>query len=141
MLTPAQQELASWLVQHERAVDGHRKPDGLLEPTEQVLRRMSPGVTALVTTAGYRALLARALHVARTQFPALEGVQVGYGDAFLDASAASGAALDEGFVALVGTVIALLVTFIGEDLTSNLIRRAWPDAPLLRAESAPGGRP
>jgi hypothetical protein len=102
---------------------------------------MSPGVTALVTTAGYRALLARALHLARTQFPSLEGVQVSDGDAFLEAPpAVIAAAIDEAFVALVGTVIALLVTFVGDDLTSNLIRAAWPDAPLLQPESGPGGK-
>lgn len=136
MLTRAQQELAGWLLQHERAVDGHHKPGGPLEPTEQVLRRLSPGVTALVTTAGYRALLARALHLARAQFPSLEGVQVTNGDAFLDASPASAAAIDEGAVALVGSVIALLVTFVGDDLTGNLIRGAWPDAPLRQPNPA-----
>jgi hypothetical protein len=69
-------------------------------------------------------------------------VQVSNGDAFLETSpAVITATSDEGFVALVGTVIALLVTFVGDDLTSNLIRGAWPDAPLRRAEPGSGGRP
>jgi hypothetical protein len=142
VLTPAQQDLAGWLLQHERAVDGHHTPDGPLGPTEQVLRKLSPGVTALVTTAGYRALLARALHLARARFPSLEGVQVSNEGTFLEASpAVIAAAVDESLAALIGTVIALLVTFVGDDLTSSLIRGAWPDAPLRHAEPGSGGKP
>lgn len=138
--TPAQQELAGWLWQHERAVDGHHKPGGPLEPTEQVLRRLSPGVTALVTTAGYRALLSRALRLARTEFPLLDGVAVGTVGAYIDGRRVAGAGVSEdSVVAFIGALIGLLATFIGDDLTDNLIRDTWPEAPLRGTASGSGG--
>jgi hypothetical protein len=107
-----------------------------------VLRRLSPGVTALVTTAGYRALLARALHVTRAQFPFFEGVQLSTGDAFIEGpQVALGEPNDIGLAEFVGNLIALLATFIGDDLTNKLIRRAWPDAPLERTGPGSGGKP
>jgi hypothetical protein len=140
-LTPERQELARWLLQHERTAEAHEKADGPLELTEHVLRRLAPGVTALVTTTGYRALLARALHVTRAQFPFLEGVHVSTGDAFVEGPpVAGGGAIDESFAALIGSLVALLATFIGDDLTNSLIRGAWPDAPLRPAEPGSGGR-
>jgi hypothetical protein len=140
VLTPAQQELARWLLQHERVVDAHHHLGGPLEPTESVLRRLHPGVTALVTTTGYRALLARALHLTRPRFPFLESVQVSDGDAFIEGPrVVGGERIDEGLEALIGSLLALLVSFIGDDLTNNLIRAAWPDAPLRRAGPGSGG--
>lgn len=135
------QELARWLLQHESVVDAH-KLGSPLEPSENVLRRLSPGVTALVTTAGYRALIARALHLTRPRFPFLESVQVSEGDAFIEGPrVVGGEAIDEISEAIISTLIALLVTFIGDDLTNNLIRTTWPDAPLRHAEGGSGGRP
>jgi hypothetical protein len=142
MLTPAQQELARWLLQHEQAGEAHHMPDGPLEPTERVLRRLAPGVTALVTTAGYRALLARALHVSKAQFPFFAGVQLSAGDAFIEGPRVMpGEPNDIGLAEFIGNLIALLATFIGDDLTNNLIRGAWTDAPLERTGPGPGGKP
>jgi hypothetical protein len=140
-MAPVQRDLARWLLQHERAVGAHGKPSEPLLPTAQVLRKLSPGVTALVTTAGYRALIARALHLTRPRFPFLKSVVVSDGDAFIEAPRVTdGEDVDESSAALLGSLLALLVSFIGDDLTSNLIRGAWPDAPLRRAEPGSGGR-
>jgi hypothetical protein len=141
VLTPAQQELAQWLLRHEGSADSGG-PGGPLDSTERVLRRLSPGVTALVTTAGYRALLARALHVTKVRFPFLEGVQLSSGDAFIDGPrVVPGEPNDIGLAEFIGNLIALLATFIGDDLTNRLIRGAWPDAPLERTGPGPGGKP
>ena len=37
-----------------------------------------------------------------------------------------------GFVAVLGTLIALLVSFIGEDLTSRVLRDVWPELPMVQ---------
>jgi hypothetical protein len=141
VLTPAKQELAQWLLRHESSAEAGR-PGGPLDSTEQVLRRLSPGVTALVTTAGYRALLARALHVTKAQFPFFAGVHLSTGDAFIEGpQVVPGEPNDIGFAEFVGNLITLLATFIGDDLTNNLIRRAWPDAPLERTGPGLGGKP
>lgn len=140
VLGPARHELAHWLLQHEGAADAHRTPSGPFEPTQHVLRRLSPAVTRLVTTVGYRALLARALDLTRGRFPLLESVNVGSGDAFIEAPLGMDArAIDDSLVGFIGTLITLLATFIGDDLTDNLIRDTWPDAPLQRTASRSGG--
>jgi hypothetical protein len=67
-------------------------------------------------------------------------VQVNDGDAFIEGPrVVGGERIDEGLEALIGSLLALLVSFIGDDLTNNLIRAAWPDAPLRRAGPGSGG--
>ena len=140
VMTPAHQQLARWLVRRARNVDAHQKPDAQIDLAELVVGKLSPRVTVLVTEAGYRALLTRALHLARAEFPLLDGVQIGIPGAYIDgARVEGGGASEDSFVALIGTLIALLATFIGDDLTDNLIRDAWPDAPLQRTAPGSGG--
>jgi hypothetical protein len=140
VLTQAQQELAQWLL-HQEGAHAHESADPV-GPTQQVLRRLSPGVTALVTAEGYRALLARALHLTKTRFPFLEGVQLSNADTFIEAPGlAQENPIEVSLAEFIGHLIALLATFIGDDLTNNLIRGAWPDAPLQRSEPRSGGKP
>jgi|GEM_PF-2668467 len=140
VLTPAHQQLARWLVERERKVDVHQRSDAQVDPAELVVAKLSPQVAVLVTEAGYRALLSRALHLARAEFPLLDGVQVGTVGAYIDGPrAVGGAAGEDSVIALIGTLIGLLATFIGADLTDNLIRGAWPEAPLQRTTSDSGG--
>ncbi len=140
VMTPAQQQLARWLVERERTVDAHQTPDARVDLAELVVGKLSQQVTVLVTEAGYRALLSRALHLARPEFPLLDGVQIPTVGTYIDGSrVAGGAASEDSIVALVGTLIGLLATFIGADLTDNLIRDAWPEAPLQRTASGSGG--
>lgn len=140
VLTPTQQELAQWLLRQEGAeASGSGE---LVGPTQRVLRKLAPGVTALVTAAGYRALLARALHLTKTQFPFLEGVRLSNADTFIEAPGlARENPVQVSLAEFVGHLIALLATFIGDDLTNNLIQGAWPDAPLQRTEPGSGGKP
>jgi hypothetical protein len=37
---------------------------------------------------------------------------------------------DEGFVGVLGALVGLLVSFIGEDLTFRLLRDVWRDVPM-----------
>jgi hypothetical protein len=39
----------------------------------------------------------------------------------------------EGFVVLLGTLIALLVSCIGDDLTFRVLGDVWPDLPMVRS--------
>lgn len=127
MVTPANRELARWLLAKERgARNDIRTP---LEAAQSVAAKLSPGITLLVSSDGYRALLGRALYLARAEHPVLDGVAVGTSDVYLEASRETDAALDA-LVALVAHLIALLARFIGDDLTGNLVRQRWPDAPL-----------
>ena len=104
-----------------------------MEAAERVITKLSAGMTLLVSSDGYRALLGRALYLARAEYAVLDGVRVGTSDVYLEGLRGSGAAHDA-IVAFFAHVIALLTRFIGNDLTGNLIRQRWPDAPL----GAPG---
>lgn len=100
-----------------------------MEAAERVTKKLSAGMTLLVSSDGYRALLGRALYLARAEYPILDGVRVGTSDVYLEGLREKGAAHDV-LVAFLAHVVALLARFIGDDLTGNLIRQRWPDAPL-----------
>lgn len=126
-MTPAQQELARWLLAHE--MEGRPNAKTPMEGSQRVTTKLSAGITLLVSSDGYRALLGRALFLARAEYSVLDGVRVGASDFSLEGLRETGAAY-EGLVAFLAHVIALLARFIGDDLTAKLIRRSWPDAPL-----------
>lgn len=105
--------------------------------------RMRTHLTTLMGNGGHRALVMRALSLAGTEVPWLRGVQVAL-DGALEGPAPTGAptagapladeSLDpdevlEGGVVLVAVLIGLLVAFIGERLTLQLVREVWPKLP------------
>lgn len=140
VLTQAQQELAQWLLRHE-SLEAQSDPANPVAPTQQVLRGLSPGATAILTAPGYRALLARALHLTKDRFPFLQGVELSNSDTYIEARGlARENPIEVSLAEFVGHVIALLATFIGDDLTNKLIRGAWPEAPLGHSEPASRGQ-
>lgn len=127
MVTPANQELARWLLAHE--MEGRPEAGTPQEAVQRVTTKLSAGVTLLVSSDGYRALLGRALFLARAEYDVLDGVRVGTSDFSIEGLRETGTA-HEALVAFLAHVIALLARFIGDDLTGKLIRQRWPDAPL-----------
>ncbi len=85
-------------------------------------------------TAGYRALLSRALALANVEVRWLRGVHVRSDGSFEGLeelhSRITPADFFEGRVELVAQMLGLLVAFIGESLTLGLVREAWPAIPL-----------
>lgn len=101
--------------------------------------RLRAPLVRLAGVAGYRSLVARALALAAAEAACLGPVRTredGSLEGF-DASAMDGGAE----AAIVAQLLGLLVTFIGEPLTRQLVREAWPDAPLDRSNPGAGGRP
>jgi hypothetical protein len=127
MVIPAHQELARWLLAHE--MEGRPKAKSPLEGAQRVTTKLSADITVLVSSDGYRALLGRALYLARAEYSVLEGVRVGASDFSLEGLRETSTAFDA-LVAFLAQVTALLARFIGDDLTAKLIRQSWPDAPL-----------
>jgi hypothetical protein len=87
----------------------------------------------LIGQAGTNALIARAVHLARPEYPCLTPVEnLEQTPEIFEHVAASlerqdpGVAL-EAAAAVLATLAGLLVTFIGESLTMRLLRQAWPD--------------
>ena len=127
MVTPAHQDLARWLLAQE--MDARPGAGTPLQAAQSVTTKLSAGMILLVSSAGYRALLGRALYLARAEYAVLEEIGVGTSDVYLEGLRATGVRHDA-LVALIAHVIALLAMFIGDDLTTKLIRQRWPDAPL-----------
>jgi hypothetical protein len=137
--------LAEWLL--EREGEGQVDPAGLFAATERVCQKLVPRLSQLLSAVGTQALLARALYVARSEFPFLADVQAGgVGEACLVKLSGQAGDIDpaearEGLQAVVGILLSLLVAFIGEDLTLTCVREVWPDLPSAepgRAAFRPG---
>jgi hypothetical protein len=129
--SPSAHVLASRLLQFEAG--GQQRAEPLAEATERVFARLRRRLVVVVGTAGYEALAVRALQLAQERVPALSGAQLAVGpDGTLTgvreyALAVDAPAATDGLTAIVASLIGLLVTFIGEDLTHGLVQQAWPE--------------
>jgi hypothetical protein len=126
--TPEIREWARRLIALETPRDARRAASA--GDAAGVCERLRVPLTKLVGTAGYHSLISRALAMAKAQAPVLEPVRVR-----LDGSLESFAEINEidgdAGVAVVGHLLSLLVTFVGEPLTLSLIRSAWTDVALM----------
>ena len=137
--TPAHRELARWLLAREIA--GRHEPTDLVGAADTACQKLSGRVARLVTFVAWQALLARALHLARREFPFLEGVRPGSSPTLgLEGLAehvqgVEPAQAREGLAMVLANVLGLLATFVGDEITLRLVRDAWPDARLSGAEA------
>ena len=107
-------------------------PGATVQVTVRVCEKLRGSLSTLAGVAGYRALISRALALAKTEVPSLGRLRVRE-DGSLEAPDPAGRDMDEsqgGGTALVAQLLGLLVTFIGEALTLRLVRDVWPDAPV-----------
>ena len=99
-----------------------------------VCDRLGPHLMNLMGTAGFRALLSRALALACEQAAWLRAVHVkadGSMEGVDELHAQLGAdEFMEGRRVLVAQLLGLLVAFIGENLTLRLVREIWPEISL-----------
>lgn len=133
--------LAGWLLTREAGPGAD--PRILAAATQRVLYKLGPGLSRLAAPSGSEALLARALHVTRAEFPFLDGVDPvampelclqGLSERIVGLNATEVAS---GLQALLGVLLDLVVGLIGEDLTIAVVRAAWPDLPPLNATHSP----
>ncbi|HEX5417092.1 MAG TPA: hypothetical protein VFZ25_15620, partial [Chloroflexota bacterium] len=132
--TEKERELARRLLAAEG--DGNASPADLAASTVRVLNRFAPVLDSLIEPIGYEALLRRALHLTRTEWPFLLGVRVrvnaegvhlpGLVESVRDQDPTT---VRDGLVAIVANLIWLLVTFVGEAICAWLIQRAFGEAP------------
>ena len=126
MLPPQTRELAQSLIDHEGAAGNTSEP--MEFAAFRVCEKLRPHLCALAGVAGYRALLSRALAMARAEAPCLSAVQVA-ADGSLQGLDDLGRQTDkdqvrEGGVILIAQLLGLLLTFIGEAMTSRLVTSA-----------------
>ena len=129
-------ELARSLVAQESKRDQANEQDVPLSFI--VIDKVRPQLCTLMGMVGFRALLARSLSIACLQVSWLSEVQVtSDGSLQLDHVALFDAVvLLEGGTVLLGQLLGLLATFIGEPLTRRIVDEIWPALP--RNETAMG---
>lgn len=103
-----------------------------------VSEKLRHPLSALMGAIGFRALLARALTLAKAQLPSLNAVQVKRDGSLEGLNGLRNDEAAEASVTLIAQLLGLLGTFIGENLMLRLVRDMWPDVPVNNAESREG---
>jgi hypothetical protein len=131
-VSPGIRDLARRLVAQEALTEqGSESP---LAPTLRAVEKLRIPLTKVAGTQGFRSLLARALTLANAYAPSLGPLRIGNDGSLQGAvdppapQTASEAA--DGGTALLAEMIGLLLLFIGETLTLQLLRASWPDVSL-----------
>ncbi len=116
----------------DRELAGRRTPIDVAQGVDGAFRRLYDVMTPLIGAIGFRAVMARAVHLAGTgcAWLALEG---GEGPVVSTARLASEIERNGPEPAaacaasILGNTISLLCSFIGDDLTFRLLGRVWPE--------------
>ena len=134
--SPKTQDLARRLLAFEAARDNSSAADVVGAAT--VIEELRLRLIKLAGVDGFRALLSRALTLAKAEVPSLNMVQVRADGSLeglegIEQIQEAGAEEPAGIV-LVAYLLDLLVTFIGAPLTLSLVRDKWPDASTAGAD-------
>jgi hypothetical protein len=132
MIHPTTRDLARRLLVYEANEGKNSEAAG--SATVRVYEKLRGNLCVLVGVAGFQALASRALTLASSQVPGLRAVQVAADGKLQGISGleppmkADEDRLDEEGVMLISSLLGLLLMFLGEALTMNLVRNVWPDA-------------
>lgn len=139
---PEMRDLAQRLLTYES--DGGDTSEPVGSATLRVYEKLRKSLGELAGTAGFQSLASRALTLARSEDPSLVSVRVA-ADGNLEGMSAvesvNNADMDrahKGGVILISRLLGLLLIFLGEALTMNLIRDVWPNAALDECSSENG---
>jgi hypothetical protein len=136
---PKLQKLALRLFEHEAKKSGN--PDEPVKTIEACCQRLHDRLDRVIGAGGFRALLNRALYLAKKRYAWLEGIEIEdyLGCEFKELREAvkgkKPAIVNEACGLMLANVIWLLVTFIGEDIALGLIQEAWPDVSIAASSS------
>ena len=140
--TPAVRRLGQRLLERElSSAADPLNPDAAVQAAQRVTQGLGQPLSRVIGIEGYWALLRRAVHVAKVEWPLLQELQVSAGPTGgLDAVVgdADAARAREALIAVLSHLMWLLVTFIGEDLTRRTLGEAWPDVQFDDEGSAEG---
>lgn len=131
--TPAIRDLARRLIALETPRDATSAESG--SAAGRVCAKLRVRLVKLAGKAGYHSLISRAIAIAKADVRALGPVEVGL-DGSLEGFDEIGENDAEAGVAVLGHLLDLLVTFIGEPVTLGLLRAAWPEAALAITNSS-----
>jgi hypothetical protein len=126
--TPKMRKLAERLIVEEAKL--HKPGDAKAKETFAVSARLRPQLTVLMGAAGYRAVVSRAMTLASAELKWLGEVRVDPDGSLqgLEELAAKfpAGAVAQGRVTQLAHLLELLVSFIGEGLTTRLVRELYP---------------
>ena len=127
----------------QRAVGDSTTPEDVAVAATRMCTELRAGLTRWVGAMGYRALIDRALLLARAEHPALGGLSCHGGDEPVITAAVrahTAAEVTAGMVVLVATLIDLLSRIVGEEMAVELVNQAVAQLPWQRtAGTAPSG--
>jgi hypothetical protein len=130
-VTPAIRNLARDLIHRKAERDG--RATGEIGAGLHAVEALRAPLSALSGEEGFRSLLSRALVLARPGAPPLAFLRI-HSDGSVEGADAIPPEMDgdaaEGGVALLAELLALLMAFIGEQLTVQVLRVVWPEASL-----------
>ena len=129
-LSPSMRDLARRLLAMEASSE--TPTDAHVHEAVRVCEKLRNSLVRFAGSDGLMALLRRALALARSEVPSLKNMTVNV-DGRLEDVEEAGAAKNlttEEAAAIIGHLLGLLATFIGEPLTLRLVRESWPDASL-----------
>lgn len=109
-----------------------RKALGQKESPGAALEKLQGYLSQLVGAPGFHALLVRALADAKGEAPVFNAVQVRPGGTLVGLEELPARDTIHAFELLVVHLVRLLVVFIGQDLTLQLLRDIWPELPVNR---------
>ena len=125
--TPFMRVLAERIIASEKL--SYQKSEQAGRPVVAIVtQKLHPVLGMLMGNGGYRVLLSRALARATVEAPSLHALHLTAEGALIfdSASTPDPKQLDEGSVILVAELLGLLNAFIGEALTVQFLREAWP---------------
>ena len=126
-------DLAAQLIAYE-SESGAGASSGVGTPAAfHVSEKLRPQLAMLMGSAGFRALISRALALASAEVPWLRAVHVKADGSLIRFEELGGRLKPEDFlegkVVLLAEMLGLLVAFIGEELTLRQMREIWPKFP------------
>lgn len=132
---PAPHNLARLLVAEE--ADMAHGDEAAMTPALRAVEKLRVPLSKLSGNEGYRSLLSRALTLSKARAASLGALEAGPDGSLLVSNTVlpetDGGVSAEGTedgVILLSELLGLLITFIGEALTLQLLRAVWPDATL-----------
>jgi hypothetical protein len=133
MVAPASRGVARWLLKQELR-DGAADQYEVAAAVERICQKFFSRLAKVVSPAACQAFLSRALHIPRAEFPFLAGVRAGAAEPLFEGLHASLKGIESSHVraaleVVLGTLIDLLASFIGQGLTLGMLRELWPGLP------------
>jgi hypothetical protein len=104
----------------------------------RVYDRLRLPLSKLAGIAGFRSLMSRALVMAKAELPSLVSISVLEDGSLKKLDCPEQDRMDDGKgeIVVLAHLLGLLVTFIGEPLTLQLVRDAWPSASMIGIDFA-----